>query len=186
MEFSHLINIENFDNKMVLDDCKQKLYTFDNSMWKAELWNDKNLENGRKLRCYRMFKTEIGLENYILLNIPWYKKKVTAMLHAGCLPLEVEKGRYHKPKPKPLAERLCSMCNSESVEDEMHFMMSCSMYDDIREPLIEYFINMNDSFYDMDLNEKNIYIMQHIEANSPCAVAVNIVLSSHLSMLPCC
>ncbi len=75
------------------------------------------------------------------------------MLHAGCLSLEVEKGRYHRPKPKPLAERVFKMCYSVSVEDEMHFMMSCSMYDDIREPLIEYFINKNDSFFDMDLYE---------------------------------
>ena len=34
--------------------------------------------------------------------------------------LAIKLGRYHKPKPLPVKERLCDLCNV--VEDEYHFL----------------------------------------------------------------
>ena len=130
--------------------------------WKIELCDDKKLDNGRKLRCYRTFKENIGLEDYVLLNIPWYKKKVLAMLRAGCLPLEVEKGRHHRPKPIPLEERVCKMCNCGSVEDEIHFLMGCNLYDDLREPLFMHFEDKDKAFSEMGLKDKFVFIMSSL------------------------
>ena len=41
--------------------------------------------------------------------------------------LEIEKGRHCKPKIPP-ENRLCKACG-EGVEDEIHFLFKCSLYD---------------------------------------------------------
>ena len=41
-------------------------------------------------------------------------------LHVGSHRLAIELGRYHKPKPLPVKERLCDLCNV--VEDEYHIL----------------------------------------------------------------
>ena len=43
--------------------------------------------------------------------------------------LEIEIGRYHRPKLKP-DERLCQVC--DAIEDEMHCLMSCKLKQDLR------------------------------------------------------
>ena len=52
-------------------------------------------------------------------------------LHAGCLPLAVETGRYWIPK-MPLGERVCKLCNNDKVETEFHFVMECSKLQNLR------------------------------------------------------
>ena len=128
---------EECDTKTILTDCKNNLYQQDSIQWHNDIFDDKALVNGNKLRTYRCFKTELKLENYVIVNVPLYKKKVFTLLRAGCLPLEVEKGRHKKPHAVPLNERLCNMCDSGVIEDERHFLMKCSLYNDIRESMFQ-------------------------------------------------
>ena len=58
-------------------------------------------------------------------------RKVLGKLRTGSLPLEIEKGRFAKPKV-PLEQRVCKYCNSSNVEDEKHFLIDCDLYTDIR------------------------------------------------------
>ncbi len=96
----------------------------------------------------------------MLINIPWYKKKVFAMLRAGCLPLEVETGRRHRPQPVPLQDRICKMCHSNEVEDERHFMLKCNLYVDLRDILFDHCRNNLQTFNDQDDVGKFAYMMQ--------------------------
>ena len=48
--------------------------------------------------------------------------------------LQIEIGRWHKPKPSPLNERKCVHCNI--IEDEFHFVLECQKYTDIRKKYI--------------------------------------------------
>ena len=50
-----------------------------------------------------------------------------AKLRKSTHPLEVEVGRYHRPYVER-KDRLCKICNSGEVEDEKHFLTSCSFY----------------------------------------------------------
>ena len=53
-------------------------------------------------------------------------------LRAGCLPIEIELGRYFQI---PRNERLCKQCTSGTVENEKHFLFHCTRYSDIRHDL---------------------------------------------------
>ena len=45
------------------------------------------------------------------------------------MPTKIERGRYTQI---PSEFRLCILCDSNSIEDEKHFLFECSFYDDIR------------------------------------------------------
>lgn len=60
---------------------------------------------------------------------------------------ENETGRYTKPKKTPLAERKCNLCQSGEIEDELHFVLKCSLYDSERKLLwdsLKSFFNYDD------------------------------------------
>ena len=50
-------------------------------------------------------------------------------LRASSHVLEIERGRYTRPKT-PITKRLCPFCNV--VEDEQHFILICKIYDQER------------------------------------------------------
>ncbi len=53
----------------------------------------------------------------------------------GQVALSPVTGRHHKPKPIPVSERLCLHCNE--VEDEIHHVLFCNRFIDIRHILTE-------------------------------------------------
>ena len=46
--------------------------------------------------------------------------------------LAIEKGRNVKPKI-PLKNRLCKLCNMNTIEEEDHMLLLCSFFDEDRE-----------------------------------------------------
>ena len=92
-----------------------------------QTWNSYLLRNhsirgnsGNKLRTYRLFKDTFDLEPY-LLNVKNTSYRVAlTRLRVGSHSLAIEVGRFHKPIPLPINDRLCSIC--QSVEDELHFL----------------------------------------------------------------
>ena len=64
-----------------------------------------NSESGGRLRLYRQIKTSPSVEQYILLGMSLNKRRVITQIRTGCLPLEIELGRYRSPKT-PLANRI--------------------------------------------------------------------------------
>ena len=106
-------------------------------LWHATLEREHSPSGhgGNKLRSYRLFKNEFHLEPY-LLNIQSIALRVAmTRLRVGCHNLEIEVGRYHKPRPLPVSERRCHTC--EDVEDEKHFMCICTRYEKLRSDLEE-------------------------------------------------
>ena len=136
---------------------KRLLSIHDDSTWFMHLWDDKNLENGNKLRTYRTFKKDKTPEAYLLQPMPIHHRQIIARFRCGTLKLAVETGRYKKPVT-PLNERLCKFCHN-CIENETHFLIDCPMYTDIRfnvfnnQFIPEYFTNLSSS-------NKLIYIMQ--------------------------
>ncbi len=55
----------------------------------------------------------------------------------GVLPLAIETGRF---KSIPLEERVCVLCNINVIEDEMHMLCTCTLYQHLR---IEMYTNIN-------------------------------------------
>ena len=66
--------------------------------WEAGVWDVEALgsESGAKLAVYRQLKNFPAAEPYASANLPVSIQRVLAGLRAGCLPLQVELGRYSK------------------------------------------------------------------------------------------
>ncbi|KAL4240483.1 hypothetical protein ACF0H5_001275 [Mactra antiquata] len=79
-----------------------------------------------------------------ICQIPKFRYQLTR-LRVSSHSLYVESGRWVKPNPIPFNERICSACNK--LEDEYHFILECSLYNDIRDRYIpRYYINRPSMF----------------------------------------
>ena len=87
-----------------------------------------------KLRTYNILKTNWEIPSYVKKYLTRIQRAHIAKLFSGNLPLRVETGRY---RSIPLENRLCTHCNLNQVEDEIHFITSCELYTDIRVILAE-------------------------------------------------
>ena len=76
------------------------------------------------LRHYRTIKADPNPSPYLLAPLGPGQRWVVGSLRAGCLPLVVETGRYRSPKV-PLVDRVCTLCDTGCVEDEIHFITTC-------------------------------------------------------------
>ena len=50
--------------------------------------------------------------------------------------LQIELGRYTRPKT-PAENRICRCCEDNVVEDEIHFLLTCKRYSDIRSEMLD-------------------------------------------------
>ena len=141
--------------------AKEKLKITGVDCWKASLWNDRGQENGNKLRTYRLYKSDLLPEPYVKINMDRTHRRILAKFRSGSLPLNIETGRYAKPKV-PLLERTCKLCSNNCIEDEMHFLMSCDFYSDLRRPLFEKAQTCNTDFHSLSLDDKFIFIMNFV------------------------
>ena len=106
---------------------------------------------------YCTFKTQIMMENY-LLNVKGLKTRIAvSKFRLSDHRLEIETGRYHRPKKK-VNDRLCSVCNA--VESEMHCLMTCKINKEDREKLFNVTAQRKPSFRFMDDKQRFEFLMQ--------------------------
>ena len=111
---------------------------------------------GNKLRTYRTFKENYGEEQYIRIITPKKYRSTYAKFRCGVAPINIETCRYGLNRV-PVNERLCETCNL--VEDEIHVLLHCSMYDDIRDTLFADICNTKRDFCDLTVDSQFILIM---------------------------
>ncbi len=129
-------------SKLYVNRFKIVFAKYDQEQWHTSLFNDAGQDNGNKLRLYRMHKERLNAETYVTCTtISRYERSVLAKFRSGSLPLQVEVGRYHKT---PLKDRICALCHSD-VEDEVHFLIDCRFYTDLRYDMFE---KMQNDFID--------------------------------------
>lgn len=129
LNFSHV-----WENQSTLSK-KRLVYAFTEKLsdnyvefWKKSLFNDDNTTHGNKLRTYRKYKSKYELEKYLLLNLDKTITKNYAKIRISNSKLTIERGRYTKTT---LEDRICPLCNI-GIEDEFHFMITCSKLYDCR------------------------------------------------------
>ena len=92
--------------------------------------NDEN----SKLRTFGMIKCSIGLEKYLKKVKKNLKHRISlSRLRLSSHRLMIETGRHKKIAA---SERFCSFCQTQ-IEDEIHFVIKCQIYDALRKPLVE-------------------------------------------------
>lgn len=130
-EVFHILELDNyFESKLMVDiDLVQsKIHTYYSNYWSNEILNIS------KLRTFVIFKTVFGRENYLFLDMPKYLRSTLAQFRCGIIPIRIETGRF---QGEPIEERICVFCSNRSVEDEFHFLLHCSLYNDYRKKLFE-------------------------------------------------
>ena len=130
--------------------------------WFKDLWNDKRSVGGNKLRTYRTFKSDLNTEFYISCNMPYKYRKALATFRCGVAPLQIETGRYYNI---PLNERLCELCNTGVIEDEMHAILECPAFRDVRRDLFCFIEYIHPEFPNLPDCDKLKFIL----SNEKCA-----------------
>ena len=137
----------------------QKLSIFYTNKWSAALSNDVSSSGtGRnKLRTYKQFKSSVYCEPYITKVRHRLHRSALAKFRLGVAPIRLETGRY-----EGLAEnqRLCPLCEN-AVENEVHVLLYCHTYNDIRENLFVHLNNVILNLNDMQDIQKITVIFSH-------------------------
>ena len=104
---------------------KEKLMCMYVESWKAEVNTKTKLDN------YKIIKQSWGAAPQLRANLSKEKRSLVTKIRLGCLPLEVETGRYFNIERNL---RICKLCNDE-CETELHFLFKCSKLSTLRENL---------------------------------------------------
>ena len=116
------------------------------------------LTNVRNFRTYRKFKFIFGYETYIsdIRNIS--HRNILTRFRTSNHKLHIETGRYTRPIT-PVENRICSNCNSKSVEDEIHFLMYCSKFENLRRELFSNVLNYSAAI--LSAEDKFVWILSN-------------------------
>ncbi|MEW8548204.1 MAG: reverse transcriptase domain-containing protein, partial [Candidatus Thiodiazotropha sp.] len=96
-----------------------------------QTWNS-DLLNSSKGRNYQLFKDDICLENYLLV-LPKNTYIPLIKFRTANHKLPIEKGRWNNI---PHEDRKCSLCNTNDIGDEFHYVFICPFFATEREALI--------------------------------------------------
>jgi len=111
---------------------------------------------GCKLRTYNMFKTTIHREKYLDILSNRSLRSAISRFRISSHNLNIETGRYLR---QATHERVCNMCNSNVVEDELHFLTVCPAYNHSRERLFTIAQNSCVNFTSLDDKSRFVWLL---------------------------
>ena len=115
---------------------RNKLKTRYSDHWMESLDNKPTTlkNNKKKLRTYKLFKTQFNEEKYLntIKNKDW--KICLTKFRVSAHNLLIETGRHHNIKAE---DRICKHCNLNEIEDEKHFLIECPLYTLLRQKLMQ-------------------------------------------------
>lgn len=142
--------INNIKLKDIVNRMKEKYITF---------WRHK-MSNSSKLSFYCSFKAEYKLEEYLTFIKNPLQRKIFTQFRISNHKLLIEYGRYQNI---PREQRLCQLCDSNEVEDEYHFTLSCQYYQLLRDSSH----NILKNLFNMNLcSETKHKLLQHIMSST--------------------
>ena len=123
-----------------------------------------------KALSYMLFKKNICLERYLYQVANIKHKKALSRFRLSNHVLQIEKGRHMRP-PLERSERKCFVCINE-VENEIHFLIQCPLYNEEREILFQICRRNCRLFDSLNSDElKFIYIMTSEDVDVTMGVA---------------
>ena len=96
---------------------------------------------GNKSRTYSLIKPNYAMEPYLLFVTKREKRQCLLKLRCSNHSLAIEVGRH---KNLQVNERLCPKCNE--IEDEIHFISSCTLFNTVRKKFIQEIIEIDQTF----------------------------------------
>ena len=93
-----------------------------------------HINNSDRFSVYRTFALNIEcVPKYLTMNLDRHMKFIFTRFRFGVSDLKVHFFRYRQPLP---ADLLCNMCDLMCVENEVHFILCCPFYKDLRNTFI--------------------------------------------------
>lgn len=136
------------------------------------LFNDtrKNSNEGNKLRTFRLFKHNIKYEPYLNLKIKKNIMKKFTQLRLSAHKLQIETARYIKVSPdirteQKLLTRICKNCEMNKDETEIHFLLECPKYENIRQRYINEVTSECNNFISLNNEQRFIWLMTNESKN---------------------
>ena len=123
-----------------------------------------------KLRTYKTFKKVFEPETYLSSSYNWNHIIALARFRTSSHNLNIEKGRHTKPIT-PLHNRTCLFCQSSDIDDEFHFLMSCSFHSENRKYLFDFIKSVIPGFDIMNNQDRFISIMSMLSYDGLKATA---------------
>ena len=120
---------------------------------------------GNKLRTYRQLKDEYGVEQYVIKIKSVKERSALSKFRSGVAPINLELGRY---LGIPVNNRFCNFCEN-CVEDEKHVLLSCPMYNGVRQALFTQACYINSDFMSYDEDAKLRFLFNDDAIVSKCA-----------------
>ena len=112
-----------------------------------------------KLRTYCLIKDQYQAEAYVNYNLNKRQRSLCAQLRTGTLPLALETGRFSNT---PEEGRICLLCKLSEVENEVHFLFYCDLYDDLRVIFMQKILDINPNFFDLQDYEKMKFCFERV------------------------
>ena len=139
-----------------LKETEIKVYELCALQWKE------SLTSFPKLRNVTYIKHKVGYkeESYLTCNLSKSERSLLAHLRLGVFPLAIETGGY---TGKSIQLRVCIVCDSNVIENELHFICQCLRYDKLRKELYDFidFTIKNINFYTLGDEETFCLIMSN-------------------------
>ena len=109
-----------------------------------------------KLDTYKVVKDFTEPAILVKSNLPHNERSLVSHLLCGILPLELETGRYEDKKTdkKERKERYCKVCNTMSVEDEVHFVFCCTALESTCKAKLDTILKSNRETHHFNNTEK--------------------------------
>ena len=142
VSLNHLFETEAIVN---IDDARNKLIEHHKTQWCIRS------QSFPKLRTYTRYKTDFCTEPFVKLIHNRSYRSILAQFRSGILPLAIETGRFNNI---PVEYRLCRYCNENEIEDEIHFLLNCSAYNEFRSIMTNKAVNIETNFWNLSINMK--------------------------------
>ena len=113
-----------------------------------------------KLRTYATFKLTFYIEPYVLLLKHVKEVSALAKFRLSSHSLQIELGRHNNI---PVNNRICTRCDCNAVDDEEHFLIHCSNFNDKRFVLFKEENNYIEHFNTMSSNFKFVMLLSSQE-----------------------
>ena len=124
-------NFRDFNAKWLNISLKQKLCDQFQQQWRSDVFNFPKL----KPKCYKLFKDCFEFENY--LNVLADKDlKLLCKFRTGNHRLPIEIGRWQGIERH---NRICTLCNSNEIGDEYHYILQCPSLNQERREFLGHF-----------------------------------------------
>ena len=119
-----------------ISNTNKLMFSFKDSIVRifTQRWRQ-DIESSSKLRTYSLVKKYLCVEPYILNLKGNHLITAMARYRMSSHDLKIERGRYNDPIT-PINQRICTRCESNEIDDEIHLLLHCNAMNNEREILL--------------------------------------------------